>query len=367
MSPANFPLRSSLLLAGMLCLFPGSAQAESRAWFGWSTVQVYPVDPPPVIRQIPDPNAQPAGSPPPARYIPQRYTWQRRDAWRPAPDRVSPASPGLRGALSLRPVVRMPGPIDDATGLPWSVGASSWLFTGEQDFDVSVGSQQIAVPDWGREARLGGINIAGAPGQDADSVWRYSVALGALDEAVDQSQGDLSYGKGAGHAFVSYGLEPGLTLQSQMGVAPGLVNTGVGGEYQTDWGAWTAGVARASAGLYKGWRFQTEYRVSVLDDIELSWLNERLTPGYADLSTYGGTPGGGATRQQWSATVPTGRWGDISGTFESLDRSAASPVRSFGFTQQFWYSPNLRVGLRAQREFESGDYDVGIRFSIPVF
>jgi len=298
-------------------------------------------------------------------YVPEQYSWGyvRQSSWQER--QVSRSSPGLLGGIRLSPATTTGG-----TDLPWSVGASSWSFTGTEGPAISVGSQSVGVPDWARGAKLGGVNVADAslPGPAVDHAWNYSVALGAIDGAPSSTQGDLAYGSGAGYAMLGYGLTPDIKLQSQMEVAPSLVSTGLGGTVQTDWGAWTAGVSRATGGLYKGWRYQAGYSVTIAEDIQLGWLNESSTAGYSDLSTYeSGPAAGSATRHKLSATIPTSRSGAISGSFETISPASGNRVRSFGLTQQFWYSPNLQIGLDAKREIVTGDYDVGIRFSVPVF
>src|SRR3546814_6662753 len=84
----------------------------------------------------------------------------------------------------------------------------------------------------------------------------------------------------------------------------------------------------------QGWRYQAAYKVNLLDDLQLSWLNERHTAGFTDLSRYqdGVSPGG--MRQRWTATVPTGRWGDVSGVYENEYSSTGNTRRSFGVSQQ---------------------------------
>jgi hypothetical protein len=298
-------------------------------------------------------------------YVPEQYSWGyvRQSSWRER--QVSRSSPGVLGGIRLGPATTTAG-----SNLPWSVGVSSWSFTGADGPAISIGSQNVGMPDWARGAKLGGVNIADTSlsGPDVDHTWNYSVALGAIDGAPSATQGDLAYGSGAGYALLGYGLTPDITLQSQMELAPSLVSTGLGGTIQTDWGAWTAGVSRATGGLYKGWRYQAGYSVTLTDDIRLGWLNESSSAGYSDLSTYESGPAtGSATRHKLSATIPTSRWGDISGSFETINPASGDRVRSFGLTQQFWYSPNLQIGLDAKREIVSGDYDVGIRFSVPVF
>src|SRR5690606_6038757 len=110
--------------------------------------------------------------------------------------------------------------------------------------------------------------------------WQYSLSIGALDySAVDSS--DLELGPTVGNSVLRYGLNPDVVLESQLQVAPDLVSAGLGGEYRSDWGNWSAGLAQANRGAYSGWRYQAAYEVNVLDDLRLSWLNERRGPGYA--------------------------------------------------------------------------------------
>jgi hypothetical protein len=297
--------------------------------------------------------------------------WNRKDfgEWRRSDSAIT--APGLRGTRGWR---RTP-PLRSAwlrapTRDPWTRGASNWRYSAEQGLDVTLGNEEIDVPSWGNAARLGGVSITQSslvtsPGSQA---WQYSLSVGALDNSAGQVQGDLDYGPTASNAVLRYGLTPDVTLESQLELAPGLMTSGVGGRYSSRrWGAWSAGVARATHGLSEGWRYQAAYEVDVLDDLQLSWVNEKHTGGFADLSRYqdAATTAAGV-RQQWAATVDLGRWGDLSGRYENYRSSVGDVRRSFGLTQQFWYSPNLRIGLQAEREILSGDYDVGLRFSVPI-
>src|SRR5690606_5714284 len=251
----------------------------------------------------------------------------------------------------------------------WTLGAENWRYAGEQGLDVTLGSDEIMVPAWGSSARLGGINISQSSlvsAGGADDEWQYSLAVGALDYSSDDS-GDLNLGPTAGNSVFRYGVSPDVTLESQLQLAPNLISTGFGGQYQTGWGVWSAGVAQSKGGLYEGWRYQTAYELDVFEDLQLSWLNERRGAGYADLSRYTADPAVGSVRHKWTATVPLGRWGDVSGVYEDEQTSIGDARRTFGFTQQFWYSPNLRIGLSAEREIVTGDYDIGIRFSVPIY
>src|SRR3546814_2947488 len=114
-------------------------------------------------------------------------------------------------------------------------------------------------------------HAARAGSGDSES-WHYSMSIGALDYASNHDQGDLTYGPTASNTVLRYGLSPDFTLESQLEVAPNLLTSGLGGNYSSRWGVWSAGVARARYGLDQGWRYQAAYKVNLLDDLQLSWL-----------------------------------------------------------------------------------------------
>jgi len=255
------------------------------------------------------------------------------------------------------------------TGDAWVLGSQNWRYSPGDGPSVTLGSYTPGMTVWGDTPQLGGVALSHSltDGVVAEDQWQYAVAVGALDYTGTGRSGGLVYGPGASDALLRYGVSPEVALESQVQWAPNMVTAGVGGQYQTGLGAWRLGVARAARDFSRGWRYRVGYDVSVMDDIKLSWLNERRTGGFSDLSNYEGFSGdAGNTRNAWSATVPLGQWGDFSGTFEQV-RSAGQPLkRQLGVSQQFWYSPNLRVSLSAQREEVNGDYGLGLQFSVPL-
>lgn len=287
--------------------------------------------------------------------------WQRSKVADPA---VAKQAVWKRGPRR-RVLSWLPRPTDD----PWTFGASNWRYEGDQGLDFTLGNNAINVPAWSSSARMGGVSISqSAPVTDNTGAWHYSLAVGALDYTSAQESGDLVYGPTASNTVVRYGLSPQLTVETQLETAPGLVTTGLGGQYDTQgWGSLHAAFSRASFGQEPGWRYQTGYDVDIINDINLSWLHESHTVGYADLGHYNsGAASVAGTRSQVAATVPLGRWGDAGGIYENSRTSAGDIKRSFGFTQQLWYSPNLLIGIKAQREVVSGDYDIGLRLSVPL-
>lgn len=253
----------------------------------------------------------------------------------------------------------------------WTLGARNWRYTTPGGTRVVLGNDWTDAPSWSQRARLGGVRLSGPPGlkpSDADP-WEYSVMIGALDHSLPGASGDFDYGAAAGTSVVRYGVSPQLTLDSQLEWAPEMVTTGIGGEYSTHkWGAWSAGVARAAREQVDGWRYQIGYRITVLDEVRLGWVNESRTGGFSDLARYSAfSVDSGRNRNKWAATLPMGRWGDVTGTYEEVSSMAEPLERRLGLAQQFWYSPKLRVGLQADRDVISGQYGVKLRFAIPLF
>ena len=296
------------------------------------------------------------------------FSWSDNDSalWRAS--EVSPTSPGLWGAVST-PYGQRFSVAPAQSAVPWSLGANNWSMQDDQGLSLALGNSTIAAPAWGSSARLGGIRVAQSSlshSDDQQADWHYALSVGALDNAVG-SGGDLVLGPTAASSVVSYGVGSGLMLESQLQFAPDLMSSGLGGRYKTGWSDVSVGMTQASVGDQSGRRYQASYTVDVLEDLQLSWLGERREAGYGDLGNYSSGPLAGRRLQQWSATVPLGRWGDITGQYQSERTALGDSQRSFGFTQQFWYSPNLQVGLEANRQLDGEDYDIGIRLSVPVF
>lgn len=302
----------------------------------------------------------------------QAYTdllWTKEDyrAWINGTGYQQDTPDDTDGIFPVSFLTERPAPRPGALSL-WSLGDRNWRYRGDSGLGITLGSTEVGTPVLGSTATLGGVRISQASlvGDDDVNQWSLSMALGALDYSSGPGAADLSYGPTAANTVIRYGLSPRVSLESEVQVAPDLVTTSLGGLYDAKrWGRLHAGVARGKLGGDAGWRYQTAYDVNVTDALQLSVRNEWNAPGFADLGHYrDGVTGG--VRRRWAATVPTRHWGDVSGTYESFRPTGGTPTERFGFSQQFWYSPNLRIGVEAQREVASGDYDIGIRFSVPI-
>lgn len=313
---------------------------------------------------------QGSGLMPPAREY-SDLLWTKEDyrAWIRGTGYKSPGQGehDTGGVFPLSFVASSPSP-PAGTMSQWRLGERNWGYATDNGLAIRLGSSDVESSVLAGGARLGGVHVkqSGLARRDDVSNWAVSFALGALDYSDSADKGDLSYGPAAANTVIHYGLTERLALESGIQVAPDLVTTTLGARLDAgDWGQVRAGVARGGLADHDGRRYQAAYDVQMGDDLHLSVHNEWDAPGFADLGHYRtGVTGG--VRRRWTATVPTQRWGDISGTYESIQPAAGAATQKFGFSQQFWYSPNLRIGLQAQRELDTGDYDIGIRFSVPI-
>jgi outer membrane usher protein FimD/PapC len=254
----------------------------------------------------------------------------------------------------------------------WSRAARSWRYAGSSGLDLVLGNELSQAPVWSRPVRLAGVGISRAPLDDAAAMgeWSYAMAVGALDDSGSTvSSGGLDYGPTAYDASAQYDLSTDLSFASQLQGTSDMLTLGVGGEYAMDrWGSWALGISRARRSLGNGWRHHVGYQAEVLDDLRLSWVNERRGAGYADLSSYTADGSGcDCVRNQWRISVPTGPWGKFSGTYERLDGAGEDgSQRIFGLAQRFWYNPQLRVRLEANRNIATGAYGLSANFSLPL-
>lgn len=253
----------------------------------------------------------------------------------------------------------------------WSLGARNWRYISSSGYGVTLGNASSYAPAWSQSVRLAGVGIHRVPGlgREPGDGWAYAIAVGALDDSTDTlSSSDLAYGPAAYDAFAKHAINSNLTLASQAQGTSDLFALGLGGEYaMNDWGYWALGVSRAQGPTAEGWRYQLGYKVDVFSDWRLSWVYEQRGEGYSDLSSYRENAlACGCVRNQWQLSLPMGRWGKLSGTYEQLDRAVQESERTFGLTQQFWYTPHLRVRLEANRNIVMGTYGLGAKFSVPL-
>lgn len=274
----------------------------------------------------------------------------------------------IRRTLSRTGTLSEPAP-PRAAALPrWQLGSRNWHHAVNKTLGVTVGSAEVVTSVFVDKTTLGGLHIqqSALPLSHASNDLTVSMAVGALDYSGKQGKGDLAYGPAAASTAVRYGSGKHMAFESGIQWAPDLLTATLGGRYDARrWGQLRAGIAHGSLSDQRGWRYLTLYDVHLMDSLRVSMRNEWSAQGFADLAHYRNGAAAGV-RSNLSAVVPTRRWGDMRGTYETFRPADGLSTQRLGFSQQFWYSPNLRVDLQAQRELVSGDYDVGIRFSVPI-
>lgn len=256
-----------------------------------------------------------------------------------------------------------------ASDQDWVFGERNWRYVGEQGLQLTLGNDTVSGADWAQPVALGGVNLSQDFQDGLTGPWRYAVAIGALDATGSRDNGDLVYGPTAGSLLLSTDVSKNTSVDTQMETARDFAMTGLGATYRSpDWGVWQASVARASHSLGQGWRYQAAYGMDVLEDLHLEWSGERYQDQFVDLSRYQGMKTAMASsRQVLGATVPLRRWGEFKTQYEVQHPLSGGVNQYVGVSQQFWYSPSLRVGLQARRHLESRQSNIAVRFSVPIF
>lgn len=308
--------------------------------------------------------------------IPYSYFWEPQDGLRMrsyhyARQEISDHSPGLLGGFE-QPWVETPETRwqPRPSGGGWSADAANWNARLDDSTEFALGTSEVETLGWNESIRLSGVSLSQSFMASSDDVsqWNYSLAFGAVDQSSSGAS-DLTFGPTAGSLALSYDYSPRLSLATQTEVAADLIMSGVTGQYDLGpLGRWRSGIARSNHGMHQGWRYRAMADFDLADDLSLAWEGERHTDGFMDIRRYaaGSNPVGGG-RQRWSASWDVGRWGEWSGSFETVHGSQGTQQRRFGLSQEFWYSPNLRIGIHAEREAVADDYDIGLRFSFPLY
>ncbi|HLR12617.1 MAG TPA: hypothetical protein VK104_03270 [Burkholderiaceae bacterium] len=251
----------------------------------------------------------------------------------------------------------------------WEKGRHDWRYRGDQ-FGVALGRSPIRGGLADTQVALGGIRLdsrLGGPRPTGPS-WDLSLAAGAIDRNPEGTTGDLSYGALASQGEFSVRPSQKWLLHSDVQSAPGLLASTVGTQVDSgDFGTLGLGVGHGRQGAMSGWAYQTRYSVRIWKGVDVSWQSDRQLAGYSDLASY--QRGGGQqdmTRRQVTAGLTLSDRSSVSGSYETVRQAGGGIHRRFGITRQVWYSPNVKLGFKAEREIRSGDYDVGLSLSIPI-
>lgn len=373
-------------------LIVGAANAQSvpdeaRGWLRLSsTAQSFPVYTEPASQPLPleapedvDDSSFPSSEKDEGTFAPDisfDYFWSAQDGLRLRSEAysrrepISEHSPGLLGGFQQR-WVETPGTRwqPRPSGGGWSAAAARWGARLDEQTELALGNSEISTPLWNEGVTLSGVSLSQSflATNEEVSQWNYALAFGAVDQSASGAN-DLEFGPTAGALALNYDYDSRLSMGARTEVAADLVMSGVSGQYDLGWlGRWRSGVARSTRGEQQGWRYRAAADFSVAEDVNLVWMGERHTEGFMDIRRYAGNSSASGGRQRWSASWDVGRWGTWSGSFETVYGREGTEARRIGLSQQFWYTPRLRVGLHAEREVIAGDYDIGLRFTFPLY
>lgn len=252
----------------------------------------------------------------------------------------------------------------------WELGTNNWRYQDPEGFSLTLGGSTASSPSWARDVRLSGVSVAqDYTEQENLPAWSYSVSVGAMALNSDIEQGDLQYGATAASMSASVSPLSNVSVDSLLQSSSGLAVMGLGGRYHSDYfGEWQASVARASHTYGQGWRYQAAYDLEVWEQTRVRWNVEQYESRFADLSRYQSLASQrGGARQTWELRTALPHVGQLGTAYEVARNELGVKDRYVGLSQQFWYSPNLRVRLQARKHLDGDKSNVGLYFSLPIF
>ena len=197
--------------------------------------------------------------------------------------------------------------------------------------------------------------------------WRYGATVGLVDHSQDLYH--FRYSDKVGRAWFDLKLTTEFSIDGVYQRSEGYEQLGLGTQYQLGFlGNWSLFMQQSEAGpRLKGYRYQGRVDLDLTDQTQLQLRRERYRGDFVRLNQSRSSP----TPEQrvYGATLSwdAGRWGVLKANYANTVVNHGEPQQAIGVGQQLWYSPNVRIDLDAQRQTHTGDYNVGLRFSLPLF
>lgn len=253
----------------------------------------------------------------------------------------------------------------------WQLGANAWRYHSTQDMSLTLGQHQPNLGSGLAAALVGGVSVSkqqqGFLGLIDKTPWRYGLTWGKVDQNVGGVQ--LRYGAPVGRAWADIELSPALKVDGIYQQSHNYQQVGLGTQLDVDnWGKWSLSLAQSQQDSQTGWRYQGRYGVALSETVRLNWNTETYVGTYTKLTQIQSQKNTAPQQEhgvnvQWDSSV----LGKVGAKYANQIRRYGANEQSLGVSQQFWYSPNLRIDIDAQREKQSGDYNMGLRFSVPIF
>ena len=114
-------------------------------------------------------------------------------------------------------------------------------------------------------------------------------------------------------------------------------------------------------------RTRLGYSVAIADAVDVGYTNEQIGAGYNDLADFrSGAAATDQVRDTFSAGIPLGRLGTLTGTYAGLRGQTGMVERRVGLAHKVSLSRTVGLGLTADRDTISGDYAMRMNLSMPV-
>ncbi|HJH24819.1 MAG TPA: hypothetical protein K8U84_09720 [Paenalcaligenes hominis] len=252
----------------------------------------------------------------------------------------------------------------------WSRQDRTWRYQTQAQTRWLVGNSTPKLSSGIQPVELGGIGLTDQwqPELFGNTLqWRYGATVGLVDHSQTLHQFD--YRTGAARAWFDVTLSNGFSIDGIYQRAHDYEQVGLGTHYQLgSWGQWALNMAHSQAvGLHRGQRYQTLIELDLSEQAQLALRSEKYIGQFSALNQRRHRPTAAQRNHQAAIHWDAGPWGTLKAHYDRSVVAKGQQNHAFGLGQQVWYSPNMRIDVDAQRQTHSGDYNMGLRFSFPLF
>ncbi len=252
----------------------------------------------------------------------------------------------------------------------WTQEDRTWRYQTKSQTRLLLGNTTPQLSSGLRMSSIGGVGLADQWQSDLFSKtlqWRYGATVGLVDHSQDLYH--FRYNTGAARAWFDVSLSPELSIDGVYQRTDDYEQLGLGTQYRLGmFGKWSLSMQHSDAGnQVKGQRYQGSVALDITDQMQVQLKGEHYNGRFVRLNQnrYSPTP----EQQVYGAALQwdSDHWGRFQARYDNTVVNNGNPQQAIGLAQQLWYSSSIRVDLDAQRQTHTGDYNVGLRFSLPLF
>lgn len=252
----------------------------------------------------------------------------------------------------------------------WSQEDRTWRYQTQSQTRFLFGNSAPRLSSGLQPTSIGGVGLADQWNSELFGKtlqWRYGATVGLVDQSQDLYH--FKYGSKVGRAWFDLALTSELSVDAIYQRADDYEQLGLGTQYQLGpWGSWSVNVLQSSVGAhFKGQRYQGLVAFDLTEGAQLELSREKYNGRFVRLNQNRTSPTAEQSTYRAAVRWDTGRWGLFQARYANTVVSNGNPQHVIGLGQQVWYSPKVRIDLDAQRQTHSGDYNMGLRLSFPIF